>query len=368
MVSVQELYEFIVLLVDAALRDIKAAKVFYDRDLLAEAMYHIEQGSEKMTKAILAICLCFYGVSGECSDEGVLKCYSEIAVDRKGSVVEPDDFVREIGHDPAKLLSKLLSILLRDPRWSLHNVLAACRDLGINQLFELLRKTFDLDFRKMSDLDLKSIVLRLAKYIEFTLSSICSNVLKGSRLCESVNRLSEEAKKCEETKNDNICSNLVNNVSEVLSLLSSLMPVKDVWRYLEIRALFEILHIDELQEFLEALVNGLIGERAIHKKVQIAKCMFTVAVSLILNYTLFYLTSPLYNIIRYPVRAEKLDICRDESLRKFKDVENLCSKTFVSSKDVIAEETHVKEFIGEAIEVLEKTANSLKETLSSIKT
>ncbi|MEM3966328.1 MAG: hypothetical protein QXK04_00955 [Ignisphaera sp.] len=61
-------------------------------------------------------------------------------------------------------------------------------------------------------------------------------------------------------------------------------------------------------------------------------------------------------------------MCRDEGLTKFKEVENLCSKTFISSKDVVAEETYVKEITEIAIEVLKETARNLNQILSNIKT
>ncbi|MEM1830691.1 MAG: hypothetical protein QXJ97_04070 [Desulfurococcaceae archaeon] len=75
-----------------------------------------------------------------------------------------------------------------------------------------------------------------------------------------------------------------------------------------------------------------------------------------------------YNLIRYPALSNKFDMCRDEGLTKFKEVENLCSKTFISSKDVVAEETYVKEITEIAIEVLKETARNLNQILSNIKT
>ncbi|MEM4822006.1 MAG: hypothetical protein QXO14_06165, partial [Desulfurococcaceae archaeon] len=111
MVSFQELYEFATALIDIASGDVEAAKVLSENRLLDKALYFIEQGSEKITKAsYLSQCLCFHSFS----DEAVSRCYQNIVGDEEGNVYNPDNFVRRIGHDPLNLFKRILSVNSRD--------------------------------------------------------------------------------------------------------------------------------------------------------------------------------------------------------------------------------------------------------------
>ncbi|MEM0172209.1 MAG: hypothetical protein QXN53_08845 [Thermoproteota archaeon] len=391
MVSVQDLREFVVGLVNLASKDVKAAEDLYGMGFLNQALYYIEQGSEKTVKALFfSPCLCFQGFS----NRDVSTCYSEIAVDRKGNVVEdPDDFVRNVRHDPLKLFKHLLFI---EPRMfasiyqKFHNIeidkklvlditSAIYRDLGIES-------SLPESPREISDLGPEYIIkllLELASYISALFPACSSEVLKSSRLCESVKRLDEEARKCEEAKNEDICLNLVNTMSEVFRSLSSLMLVKDVWRSLKLEELLETPYIDDFLKSFEGFISRLKEELAkrtdpttyrktakfIEQNIKpMVKCAITVAKLFVITYTLFYLASPFYNLVRYPVSSKKLDICRDESLRRIKKVENLCNKSFISSEDVVAGETSIEEFIKIAVEALKETVSNLKQMLNSIKT
>ncbi|MEM4532562.1 MAG: hypothetical protein QXU89_02755 [Desulfurococcaceae archaeon] len=370
MVSVQELYEFTIGLISEALNDIEAAEVLYREGLLARALYHIEQGSEKLTKVFL--CLSFLNVSDK----------------NLSIVIEPDDFVKKISHDPVKLLESMLFIGLK----SVHQ-LPVYRSPDIEPLIpESLRGIF-----KDEDLRPKTLILYLARYIlaryiKFTLSSAClSDDLKSSELCRSINRLNKKAEKCEKTENENICLNLVKNVFKIIRLLSNLMLVKDVWRSVKPQVFienlagvfeeslntqtFKNLVISGLKEELKEKMTKHIDPDTYKEVLQImelyihlfTKYAVTVIRSFITTFTLFYFTSPLYNVIRYPVSTKKHYICRDKGLRKFKEVEKLCSKTFISSKDVSFEETYMKEFFEKAINMLKEATNYLNQILSNLK-
>ncbi|MEM1933900.1 MAG: hypothetical protein QXY53_05860, partial [Desulfurococcaceae archaeon] len=323
MVSFQELYEFATALIDIASGDVEAAKVLSENRLLDKALYFIEQGSEKITKAsYLSQCLCFHSFS----DEAVSRCYQNIVGDEEGNVYNPDNFVRRIGHDPLNLFKRMLSVNSRDFFQPPSNVLTLeVLDLYRNYinkppLLESCREVYDPISKQTN--------LYIAKYIESALRKECSsNNLESSMLCKSdMKRLEEKIEECEEAENNNACLNLAESISDILRSLSQYLFVKDLWRQLNIEKLLEITYDDELQK-LRCFSNKLVEELTKRvepvtslEKVQVVKqkikftveCLITVNRSVPFAFTPFYLTSPLYNYIRYPNSPEKHNMCKDE--------------------------------------------------------
>jgi len=195
-------------------------------------------------------------------------------------------------------------------------------------------------------------------------------------------RLEEGIKKCEETGNKDECLSLVDSITDVLRLLSQFLLVKNLWNQVGIEILLEIKYDDKLQK-LHSFGNKLVEEvvkrvepiasrevvRVVKKKTESTlECIIIVSRSLSVALMLFYLTSLLYNYIRYPISPEKFYICEEKAFVKIKELENICSREIIGHRDVVAEETYVKEFIEKAVKNLKNTVSILKETLSNIET
>uniref|UniRef100_A0A7C4DB55 Uncharacterized protein n=1 Tax=Staphylothermus marinus TaxID=2280 RepID=A0A7C4DB55_STAMA len=160
------------------------------------------------------------------------------------------------------------------------------------------------------------------------------------------------------------------------------MLVKNLWNQVGIEILLEIKYDDKLQK-LHSFGNKLVEEvvkrvepiasrevvRVVKKKTESTlECIIIVSRSLSVALMLFYLTSLLYNYIRYPISPEKFYICEEKAFVKIKELENICSREIIGHRDVVAEETYVKEFIEKAVKNLKNTVSILKETLSNIET